>query len=155
MGIIDSMVMLRNVAALAMVMAYASSLPIVNNEVHQLHKTVLLDDSVSLSAMKSSYARALQSIEKYSPQAYDSNHYSTASLGHDALKAAMTRAHEAAKKVHALKEKMREAMEKVEAAEAKAAEKAKADVEAKAEADRAAADETATQAAAAAADAAA
>merc|ERR1712216_867448 len=109
--------------------------------------------------MESSYAQALQSISKYSAQAYDSNHYSSASLGHDALKGAMNRAHEAAKKVHTLKEKMKETMAKVEAAEAKATEKAeaakklKADIEAKAEADQAEANEKANQAAAEAGDA--
>merc|ERR1712086_877173 len=151
----------RVMALVAAMLVCTTTLPTYEDEVHELHETVLLEDSQTLRTMEHSYTRAMQSVSKYSATPYDTNHFNDATSGHDALKRAMTKAHNAAKKVHDLKEQMRQVMAKLEAAEAAAAEKAeaaakaKAEAEASAEADNAKADEQAEKADAEAGDAAA
>merc|ERR1712166_984126 len=151
----------RVMALLAVMLVCTTTLPTFEDEVHELHETVLLEDSQTLRTMEHSYTRAMQSVSKYSATPYDTNHFNDATSGHDALKRAMTKAHNAAKKVHDLKEQMRQVMAKLEAAEAAAAEKAeaaakaKAEAEASAEADNAESDEQAEKADAEAGDAAA
>merc|ERR1712166_756284 len=125
----------RVMALLAVMLVCTTSLPTYEDEVHELHETVLLEDSQTLRTMEHSYTRAMQSVSKYSATPYDTNHFNDATSGHDALKRAMTKAHNAAKKVHDLKEQMRQVMAKLEAAEAAAAEKAEAAAKAKADAE--------------------
>merc|ERR1740130_1746960 len=146
----------RVMALVAAMLVCTTTLPTYEDEVHELHETVLLEDSQTLRTMEHSYTRAMQSVSKYSATPYDTNHFNDATSGHDALKRAMTKAHNAAKKVHDLKEQMRQVMAKLEAAEAAAAEKAEAAAKAKAEAEaNAKADEQAEKADAEAGDAAA
>merc|ERR1711865_1065983 len=116
----------RVMALVAAMLVCTTTLPTYEDEVHELHETVLLEDSQTLRTMEHSYTRAMQSVSKYSATPYDTNHFNDATSGHDALKRAMTEAHNAAKKVHDLKEQMRQVMAKLEAAEAAAAEKAEA-----------------------------
>merc|ERR1719305_1489356 len=105
----------RLVGALVLLLAvYTYALPIQESS-HELHETVLLQEDVGLTAMESAYQRAMDAIDKY-----DASHYQAASRGHDDMKAAMNKAHDAAKKVHDLKEKMKELMAATDAEASKA-----------------------------------
>merc|ERR1719305_1474397 len=111
----------RLVGALVLLLAvYTYALPIQESS-HELHETVLLQEDVGLTATESAYQRAMDAIDKY-----DASHYQAASRGHDDMKAAMNKAHDAAKKVHDLKEKMKELMAATDAEASKASAEADA-----------------------------